>query len=160
MRRYEVLGEKQSKERTGREREQGGTRGKTARGRIGQGNTEPEEKEIGVKRPGNRSRDRDPQGEGKQERELGTKDLGWMEKRGAEDQTGRGQSQTPPPTQIWGRQWWRQGHQRLESCQSKTLRRAYRSAFVGPPEMRCFQRRLGPVSAPAAPGGHGGRGDP
>ena len=76
-----MLWKKQSRERTGRE--QRGTETREKGGGVGEGNTDPEkEEEIGVKRPGDRNRDRDPQGEGRPARELGRKGLGRMEARG------------------------------------------------------------------------------
>lgn len=81
-----MLWKKQSRGRTGGEQRGRETRGKAGGGGGGgvrDGNTDPEkEEEIGVKGPGDRNRDREPQGDGRPARELGRKGLGRMKARG------------------------------------------------------------------------------
>lgn len=69
--------ESREEERPGERRGGGGGGG------VRDGNTDPEkEEEIGVKGPGDRNRDREPQGDGRPARELGRKGLGRMKARG------------------------------------------------------------------------------
>lgn len=73
----------QGKDRRRAERKRDQGKGGVGGGGVRDGNTDPEkEEEIGVKGPGDRNRDREPQGDGRPARELGRKGLGRMKARG------------------------------------------------------------------------------